>query len=139
MTNDEIKIVIREVRAEDHHFILATWLKGNYFGNPYFRLMPQELYFEEYARYLTECVLSPLHPEGRAEIQIACDERNPSWVVGFSVSRSNTLYWIYVKRDYRRRGIARLLISQKPISTVKAMTKVGRVIADKHRLIFNPL
>lgn len=136
--NDTLQIVVRPVKPEDHNFIFSAWLKGQYFGNSYFRQIPQDLYFEGYARTIAE-LLSPFHPEGPVTIRIACDEGSPEWISGFSVSRGNDLYWVYVKENFRRQGIATLLIESENIKTAKSTTKAGRAFMDKKGIIFNPL
>lgn len=129
-----INIAIRSPEAKDKNLIMATWLKGNYYGSPLFGLMPQALYFEEYAKFIYQILNTP-----GVEIRIACDQGNPHWVVGFAVFRGPDLYWVYVKRDFRRRGIAALLLKDKGIKNVKSLTRIGRTIAEQKRLIFNPL
>lgn len=136
--SDEIKIVVRDVRPEDHNFIFSAWLKGQYFGSSYFRQIPSDLYFEEYAKTIAT-LLSPIHPKGPVTIRIACDENQPEWISGFSVSRGEDLYWVYVKEDFRNQGIATLLIEGQNITTAKSTTKAGRAFMEKKGLIFNPL
>lgn len=132
--SDEIKIVIRPVLPEDRNFILSSWLKGNYFGNFYFGQMPQAVYFEEYAKLILKILA-----DETTDVSVACDEHNPSWIVGFSVSNRENIHWIHVKKEFRNRGIATLLLSGKNITTSKSTTKVGRIISEHKGLIFNPL
>jgi GNAT superfamily N-acetyltransferase len=127
------KIVIRDAVAEDKNFILSTWLKGNYYGSLYFRQVPEAIYYKEYADHILRILFTP-----GVQISVACDETNPSWIVGFCAWKDDVLYWIFVKRDFRERGIATLLVEGKQIKTVKAVTKVGRAIAERKGLIFNP-
>lgn len=132
---DEIEIIIRQDSPDDRNFIFATWLRGNYYGCSYFRQMPQDVYYRQYSNIISNA----LRPENHPEIQIACDQGRPFWIAGFSVSQGPNLYWVYVKKDYRSRGIASLLLKDKPITTVKNLTDIGRTIAIKKGLIFNPL
>ena len=130
---DAINIVVRPALKTHENFILSTWLKGNYYGT-HFRSMPQNLYYKEYIGHLWKIILMP-----GIKINVACDEQNPSWVVGFSVFKDEILYWIHVKKDYRNKGLATHLLKDAKITTVKALTKVGRAIAESKGLIFNPL
>lgn len=132
--NEEVYIVIRPAEIGDKNFILSTWLQGNYYGNSYFRQMPQDLYFKEYGARVTSILCSP-----ETTVAIACDEAHPEWIVGFSICQKNDLFWIYVKRDFRQKGIATLLLKDKQIAAVKATTQIGRMISERKGLIFNPL
>jgi ribosomal protein S18 acetylase RimI-like enzyme len=131
---DEIKIVIRDAQTSDRNFILSSWLKGNYFGNFYFGQIPQHVYFEEYSKWILKALA-----DENTKVSVACDENIPGWIVGFAVSNKENLYWVHVKKEFRNRGIATLLLAGKGITTVKATTKVGRMITEHKGLIFNPL
>ena len=130
---DSAKIIIRSVLAEDKNLIMATWLKGNYYGNPYFWNVPQDIYFKEYAKIITAILFTP-----GVEALIACDESNPSFVLGFSVFKDDAIHWVYVKRDYRMAGIAKMLLGHREFKTIKSITRQGRFLAEKHGLVFNP-
>jgi len=128
-----INIVIRDPMPADKNLIMSTWLKGNYYGNSYFWYIPQDLYFQEYAKVISNILFDP-----KVKVIVACDEQNPSWLVGYAVIKNEALYWIYVKRDYREKGIAKLLLNNVEIKVVKSVTKIGKPIAEKKKLIFNP-
>lgn len=137
----ETKIVVRrleefpeEIRPDFRSFILATWLKGNYYGNSFFRQMPQDLYFKKYAEIIEKVI-----DLETTEVRIACDDDNPSWLVGYSILVGPRLYWVHVKRDFRERGIAKLLLAGALIDEVKGTSKIGRAISEKKGLVFNPL
>lgn len=127
------QIVIRKPCPNDKDFILSAWLKGNYYGNSYFRQIPPDIYYREYADEIMRILNQP-----GVEIDIACDESYTQWIVGFSVTQNENLYWIHVKRDFRCRGVGKLLLANRIISTVKSTTKVGHAIAQNKGLIFNP-
>jgi GNAT superfamily N-acetyltransferase len=126
--------VLRAPTPADKNFILATWLKGQYWGSTYFRQIPKDEYFRDYPATIISILSTP-----GAELLIACDRARPEWIVGFSVLKGSALYWIHVRKDYRGKGIGRLLLGGHEIKTVKALTKIGRTIAMKKGLTFNPL
>lgn len=130
---EAIKVVTRQVLPDDKNLIMQTWLKGNYYGT-HFGNMPSALYYQEYADHIKRILFDP-----EVQVTVACADTHSDFIVGFSVYKRNTLYWIYVKRDYRRKGIARLLLKGQNISVVKALTYLGRVIADRKGLAYNPL
>lgn len=132
--SDQIKVVIRPFVDSDRNFVIATWLKGNYFGNSFFRQMPQNLYFEKYADHIQAVMSSQ-----ESHISIACDQDNETWIVGFAVFEKDNLHWCHVKEDYRKKGIATLLLKGRRVTEVKSTTKIGRAITEIKGLIFNPL
>lgn len=128
-----ITVVIRMAELEDKNFILSTWLKGNYYANPYFGIIPQDLYFREYGKHVMEVLYSP-----RVTVRVACDQASPGWIVGFAVYEGHALHWIHVRRDYRGRGIAKLLLKDVPITETRGITRRGREILRNKDIIFNP-
>lgn len=131
---DETKIVVRPACLSDKNFILSTWLKGQLFGSPYFSLVPHDIYYKAYTDEIARILAIP-----GVKVNVACGEEAPDWIVGFCVFKGDALYWVHVKTDYRNKGIAKLMLRDaETIKTVKALTKIGRAIADKKRLAFNP-
>ncbi len=131
--NDSIQVITRATEPEDKNFILSTWLNGNRYGNPYFKRMDSAEYYKAYSEHIISVLTSP-----GTQINIACDSANPSWIVGFAVFRDETLYWVHIKEDFRRNGVATLLLKDAPITTVKGLTKLGWSILQKKGLIYDP-
>lgn len=88
---------------DDMRFIYSTWLKGLYNGNDWFARIRQERFFKVYHAVI-EGILA------RAAIQVACQKADPSVILGYSVTEGAKLHWIYLKKDWRGYGLARLLI-----------------------------
>lgn len=133
MDSKNAEIVIRPAELVDKSFIMSSWLKGNYYKNPYFVNMEQDLYFKEYAKHIESILFTP-----GVMIDIACDKEDPSWIVGYMIYRGPVLYWIFVKNDFRNKGIATLLAKDKNITTTTALTKSGQAIGKSKGVIFNP-
>lgn len=129
---DPVKIVTRQADGLDKHFILSAWLKGQRYGNLAFEVMSPEPYYELFSKYIGQLLISP-----HVECTIACGENDPTWIVGFAVTQGPGIHWIFVKTDYRKKGIARLMLKNKPISTVYSITKVGYAIALAKSLSVN--
>lgn len=127
------KVIIRQANASDKNVIMSSWLKGQHYGNAYYTAIPAHIFYEVYAETIKGILARP-----GVQITIACDEGNPEWVVGYAVFKAPDLYWVYVKKDYRGEGIARLLLKGHRITTVKAITKPGLAIARLKGLTFNP-
>ena len=132
--DDTLNIITRNATLEDKNFIFSTWLKGNYFGNFYFGEMPQDLYFSEYAAHITKVLQNP-----HTRITIACSDDQPNWLVGFSVYQGHVLHWVYVKKDYRRKGVATLMLKDKNIHVVTNLTGIGCTLKNLKGLVFNPM
>lgn len=130
---DEIKVITRATIPDDKNFILATWLKGNRWGNPFFEDQDKDLYFHDYANHIIKTLLAV-----GTQVNIACDEAKPGWIVGYAVFKNDTLYWVHIRDGYRRKGIASLLLRSAPITTVKGMTRLGWRIVQQKKLIFDP-
>lgn len=69
-----------------------------------------------------------------ATIYIACDYNNTDFTFGYAISIGNELQFVYVKPLYRRKGIAKLLVSNK-IETINPdyLTKIGQSILNKEQ------
>lgn len=134
MDSESVKIIIRAASPNDKSFIMASWLKGNYYNHPYFGLMPADIYFKEYASHI-----SGIFSDENTRIDIACDSNQPNWIVGFIVFTGSAVHWIYTKKDYRNKGIARLLSKDKAFTQSTSVTKPGQAIMKKMGLIFNPM
>jgi hypothetical protein len=125
---------IRLYKPEDAGFVISTFLRGVYYGNPWFKRIPEKIYRENYkhiAAYLTN---------GSQYILIACLPDDPDTILGYSISnpKTNTLHWVYVKKVWRQRKIAKSLI---PVSTtqVSHLTELGESLMSKlPDAIFNP-
>jgi GNAT superfamily N-acetyltransferase len=131
--SDNAKIVLRAAQATDKGFILNSWLVGNYWGNWFFNQMNQDLYFKVYTEVVSRLLFNPL-----TRVDVAALSDDPNMILGFAVYNGPTLHWIYVKKDYRSKGIANLLIKDKSIQFVTSTTKAGAAITKKKNLIFNP-
>lgn len=116
-----MKPVVRDVEPEDMPFIYATWLRGLYHGNPWWRDVDQDTFFSEYHKVI-ERILSALE----TTVQVSCLEEDPNVVIGYSVSRGSVLDWVFVKKAFRKFGIAKTLIPDS-INTVTHLTKMGKI------------
>lgn len=136
MTNafDNSELVeIRDFISDDRPFIKATWLKGLRYGNDWFRLIDSKAYFKVYGEMLERLLDDP-----STQVRIACLKEGKDVILGYSVSKGNTLHWVQVKENWRNIGIAKRLVPSTT-DTVTHLTKVGLCIFKKHRnIIFNP-
>lgn len=126
---------IRDGVAEDNNFILATFLRGLYYGDSWFSSIPKDIFMKEYKK-----VAQVLVDKSRTNVKIACLKEDPNVILGYSISSkdSTILHFIFVKSIWRKRGIARSLIPHLP-KAVTHLTKLGQKLMTKlPNTIFNP-
>jgi GNAT superfamily N-acetyltransferase len=123
-------VTIRPAEESDKAFIFATWLKGLYHGNSFYSEIEKDAYFTNYHAVL-ERVLA------KSSVLVACLTDTPDVVLGYAViERGTVLHWVFVKKSWRRFGIAKRLIPH-PILTVTHLTKLGSKLKPQE-WAFNP-
>jgi hypothetical protein len=131
--NKQDLIKIREYVPEDRNFILATFLRGMYYGESIYSLMEKRSFMDFYKNIVNQLIDSK-----NTNILVACLKDDPNTVLGYSVvSLPNVVHYVFVKKNWRSIGIARDLLP-KSVNTVTHLTKAGMAIMKKNNLIFNP-
>lgn len=132
--NKKDLIAIRGMYPDDWNFILATWLKGLRYGNDWFGLVEAPVYYASYQTVIERILQSP-----GTTIRVACLKDSPDVILGYSVTRGNTLDWIFCKSRWRLIGIAKSLVSES-VTQVSHLTEVGKAILKKKKssITFNP-
>ena len=128
------KVIVREFNAKnDSGFIYATWPKSVYYSGINTNTdTNRRLWFDEFHQYMQN-----LLPE--AEIKIACLQEDKDFILAYSIVAGRTLQFIYVKDDYRKQGIAKLLLKHNPqIREINEMfvTRIGDAIRSEHKDFF---
>lgn len=99
-----MNVVLRELRPEDHAFIYSTWTKQDWHERVK-HTIPHELretWWDTKSREIKQSLEED-------EVCIACPDDEPWLVVGYGIHRNGKLIWRYVKRDYRGKGIEKLI------------------------------
>lgn len=125
---------IREGVMDDHAFIMATFLRGLYYGSTKYSLVPKSVFMENYKR-----IISRMFSKGYA-VHVACLRDDPSVILGYSIITPDyqTLVWVFVKKEWRKQGIAWSLVPKHPES-VSHLTSLGETLLPKLKdCIFNP-
>lgn len=130
-------VVHREYRETDKNFILATWLRGLYYGEPWYQQIPKEVFMTSYHAHLESLMSRP-----DTYIRIACLEDEPDVILGYAVfietGDTVALSWVFVKSPFRKIGIAKGLLPIN-ISAVTHLTRVGASLLNKlPGIVFNP-
>ena len=130
-----IRVVLRQALPQDKDFIMDAWLQSQYYSNPdYLGQIPTHLFFVLYTYFIKAILFKP-----DTCAWIATDVDHPSWIVGFSVYQGQSLYYVYVKKDYRKQGLAKLLVlpETKQVVTLtdyRCLTKIGLSLVEKYGL-----
>lgn len=127
-------MTVRDYNHDDRNFILATWLRGLYYGDTWFSQIPKAIFMLHYHKII-ENILST---EG-IKVRVACLSDAPGVILGYSISRNRSVDWVFVKSAWRKIGIAKKLL---PVDTTSCshLTKIGAAIikSKASHIQFNP-
>lgn len=108
---DAVKGLIR-LRTEedtDRPFIYATWLRGLYYGNSFYRQIEKDVFMDYYTKVIQHLMFKP-----NVMIQVAALKEDADTIIGYSVVEDHgqfkALHWVFVKLEWRGAGIAKDLI-----------------------------
>lgn len=85
--------------------IYARWLRSLWKGNATFHKVSKHTYYENYPKFINNLLDKP---DSLVRLAVLSDDHDV--VLGFSISREDVLDYVHVHTDYRRLGIARLLL-----------------------------
>ena len=126
---------IRDAKEQDKNFILATFLRGLYYGDSWFSFIPKQIFMTNYKKMAEALVKGD-----KTTIKVACLKEDSDVILGYSILSYDyqTIHWVFVKVAWRNRGIARSLLPKYP-SVVTHLTKLGKDLLTKfENIIFNP-
>lgn len=131
--SNEGQYEVRDYKPEDHAFIMSTFLRGLYYGNEFFNLMPKDL-FMAYYKLIGEALLKV------SQVKIACLKDDPDIILGYSIMNQDfsVIHWVFIKSAFRKQGISKRLLPERP-SQFTHFTKTGLEYAKRfENIIFNP-
>lgn len=126
---------IRDAVDSDKNFVMASFLNGLYYGDSWFSEIPKDIFMDNYKKVIQFLVDSPT-----VAIKIACLPEDPNVIIGYSLLSSDymTIHWVYVKKNWRKKGIAKSLLPSNS-DTVTHLSELGRILMKKYKnMIFNP-
>lgn len=126
---------IRDFREDDRNFILASFLRGVYYGDTWFSRIPKEIFMTNYKKVI-EALLTP----GRATVKVASPKGDPDVIIGYSILSNDyqTINWVYVKKKWRQNGIGKSLVPKYP-TAVTHLTDIGTTLLPKiQNPVFDP-
>jgi len=126
---------IRDMKSEDRNFILATFLRGLYYGESWFSLIPKQIFMTNYKTVANVLINSP-----NTVVKVACLKEDTDTIIGYSILSSDyqTIHWVQVKKLWRGKGIGKSLVPAYPVA-VSHLTDLGRKLLIKFpNTVFNP-
>ena len=134
--NSELQklVAVREYNPEvDKAFIMATFLRGLYYGDSWFSLMPKNNFMNAYKQVVSALI-------DRSGVYIACLKDDPNVILGYSIvsKDGSTLHWVFVKSIWRKNGVGKALLP-KNLKCVTHLTALGKQLLPKfENCIFDP-
>lgn len=133
MGSEGYKVILLNTNSPEFEpykaFVISTWLKALRYGNDWFELIDQDIYFSIYNKGI-ERMLADANCQARLALL------DIDVCLGYSIVSKDMLHFVYVKKDLRNQGIGRALVPQ--ISQCSHITHIGKKILKKHKLKFNP-
>lgn len=126
---------IRDMVEGDKHFIYSTFLRGLYYGDSWFSLIPKQIFMDNYKKVIEGLIFSP-----NTTINIACLKDDPNVILGYSITSADftTIHYVFVKTVWRKKGIAKSLLPHSP-KEITHLTTLGKILMPKFKdVIFNP-
>lgn len=134
--NEEVQSLykIRSPVANDFNFIMATFLRGLYYGDSWFSFIPKDIFMDNYKKIASAIVTGT-----NTRIKIACLNDDENTIIGYSVGSADgkTIHWVYVKSVWRKQGIGSSLVP-KDIDTITHLSALGKSLMHKYKCQFNP-
>lgn len=149
MAKIEDLISIRKYAPTDYNFIIATWLRGLYYGNSwqqntdpikgapidFFSSINKDEFMNNYHK-IVDIILK----RQSTEVKIASLSDDPDVIVGYSVNEiikdKSCMHWIFVKDEWRRNGISKMLVPTD-LEVITHFSRLGMSLKAKH-VQFNP-
>lgn len=127
---------IRLGTKNDHNFVLATFLRGLYYGNTFFNKIPKDIFMNKYKLVAQALLASP-----DTKLIVACLPDEPDVILGYNLTNKveDTIYFVFIKKAWRRRGIAKSLVPPNP-KYISHLTSLGEDLLSKFETKpqFNP-
>lgn len=122
-------VTIRAFDEEkDSPMLFSTWRNSLWFDTPDRDESKNHKFFRDCTRLIKTIIANPA-----TRILVACLSDDPNLILGVSVTTKQNLTWIYVKSDYRGRGIGTILA--KDATTVSnPSTRIGKAIVKNKAL-----
>jgi len=128
-------IAIRPYLPNDENFIYSTALSGLYYGDSWFSKIKKMIFINTYREILKTVLAKPT-----TQVRVACIKDDPDEIKGYCilVNNGSALMWVFVKKDWRKQGIAKALVPDT-VTEVTNLTHLGEILLKKYpHVSFNP-
>lgn len=98
---------------QDIGFVHSTWITGLYYGNPWFKHIPRDIYFPNYRKVIHSILENPA-----VTVSLACLKEEQDVILAYCVFAGSTVHWVYCKEAWRKIGLAKSLLPKE----IKAMS-----------------
>lgn len=125
--------MIRDYTSDDRNFILATFLRGLFYGGFFWNEIPKSIFMLSY-----HAILEKLIPASK--IRVVCDRTDPTVIYSYVVTNQDetVLHWAFTKAAWRGIGLAKSIVPIT-IESCSHLTNQGRSILRAHPgVVFNP-
>lgn len=129
---------IRDYKPEDKNFIMATFLKGLYYGfdedsGSWFRQIDKDIFMANYSKIAEALLL-------KSQVKIACLPEDPDVIIGYSILSNDflTIHWCFVKSVWRGRGVGRSLVPAYPVAVTHLSAAGKKLLPKLNNPKFNP-
>lgn len=126
---------IRDYQQEDKNFVLATFLRGVYYGDSWFSQIRKDIFMDNYKRIAEFAIDS-----GKVIVKVACLREDSDVIIGYSILSADyqAISWVYVKKAWRLKGIAKSLLPKYP-RYITHLSKLGQELMTKlPTAVYNP-
>lgn len=136
LMGDNATVVLRAYNPEtDSGMVYASWRNALWYdeGNKLLEAGRSADFFSDATKRIKAVVDNP-----KTVVKIATLSDDPDFIVGYTVMEATHLLWVYVKVDYRRKGIGRLL-TKGFCSVELPLTRIGKAIFQDKGLCLKKL
>lgn len=114
--------------------IYSDFMKSLRYGNEWFKAIDSRSYFTAYRSFIDS-----LLNQRDAVVNLACLSDDLDNCIGWAFYGGEKLHYAFVKKDYRKQGIARSL-TPRPFTRVTHLTRIGKSIWEHHfpTVLFDP-
>ena len=71
---------VRPYQTEDKPFIMASFLRGLYYGEFFWNNIPKDIFMNNYKHLIENMLTSP-----NVSVQVACMKEQPDTIIGYSI------------------------------------------------------
>jgi GNAT superfamily N-acetyltransferase len=97
-------VVLRDMRSDDNAFVRDSWLRSHFNAHPERDVINRRVHLAGQSRRIDRLL-------ERSIVRIAAYEDDSDLVLGWVCVENERVHYVYVKKLYRKQGIARMLLS----------------------------